>query len=433
VIGARRAELGEQLEDALGRLHDKRYLDDHPLGRLLAPRGETLDGATLQRTLLDAIGELRPVEAGPYHATDWRRYRHLVLRYAEGFHPNEVAGQLGVSPRQARRDHRDALEAVTALLWARHRSAQRATVSTATSAEGAPESGLDVELARFASASPEHPLQLLRGLEEALETVRALARNRGVTIEVVPPGDLPLVAANADALRQIYVLLLSAAIDWDAESRIAVTAENVGGDIETRVVVRRRVKGKPSAADRARLDADHGPSLRVAARLATMQGGSLDVRENEQGDLSARLRLKALRPATILVVDDNPDFVRLFRRYLSGAPYRVLEAKVPGTAVPLAAEVHPDVVMLDVMMPSQDGWQVLQQLKRRPDTRDIPVVVCSVLRESALALSLGATDFLSKPITQQALLACLGRHGGTSRAPTAHSAQPPRSTARPSG
>jgi CheY-like chemotaxis protein len=79
------------------------------------------------------------------------------------------------------------------------------------------------------------------------------------------------------------------------------------------------------------------------------------------------------------------------------------------------------------MMPSQDGWQILQQLKSLREARDIPIIVCSVLRERALALSLGAADFLVKPITQQALLSALAKHCGSSApAPPAGSPSPRR-------
>ena len=58
-------------------------------------------------------------------------------------------------------------------------------------------------------------------------------------------------------------------------------------------------------------------------------------------------------------------------------------------------------------MPRQDGWDVLQVLLNQPETRHIPILVCSVLRQKELALSMGATAFLEKPVTEQVLLAAL--------------------------
>jgi CheY-like chemotaxis protein len=109
-------------------------------------------------------------------------------------------------------------------------------------------------------------------------------------------------------------------------------------------------------------------------------------------------------------VEDNPQVVQLFRRYLHGSIYRLLHVPDPDVLVQRAGEEQPAVITLDVMMPRRDGWELLQALKVRPETRDIPVLVCSVLRDRELALALGAADFLPKPITQHTLLAALNRH-----------------------
>jgi CheY-like chemotaxis protein len=112
---------------------------------------------------------------------------------------------------------------------------------------------------------------------------------------------------------------------------------------------------------------------------------------------------------TVLVVDDSDDMRALFRRYLSGGPYRVVESGRCDEVVDLVQRERADCVILDVMMPSRDGWDVLQSLRGHPETRAVPVIVCTVLRQRALALSLGATDFLTKPVTRDALLSSLRR------------------------
>jgi CheY-like chemotaxis protein len=88
-------------------------------------------------------------------------------------------------------------------------------------------------------------------------------------------------------------------------------------------------------------------------------------------------------------------------------PYRVVTAQTGHEAIDLARQLHPDVITLDLMMPDQDGWDLLQVLLNQVDTQGIPIIVCSVLRQKDLALSLGATAFLEKPVTQQALLSAL--------------------------
>ena len=110
---------------------------------------------------------------------------------------------------------------------------------------------------------------------------------------------------------------------------------------------------------------------------------------------------------TLLVVDDNEDILELFRGYLGPHRYRVITAQTAPEALEKAREFQPYAVTLDLMMPDQDGWEVLQRLLHQPDTRHIPVIVCSVLRQKELALSLGAAAFLEKPVTEQTLVATL--------------------------
>jgi CheY-like chemotaxis protein len=70
----------------------------------------------------------------------------------------------------------------------------------------------------------------------------------------------------------------------------------------------------------------------------------------------------------------------------------------------LAEESLPDAIALDVMMPGMHGWEVLQRLRNQPQTAAIPVVIISVFKNPDLAYSLGATHFMSKPVSRQDVL-----------------------------
>src|SRR5690606_24893810 len=151
---------------------------------------------------------------------------------------------------------------------------------------------------------------------------------------------------------------------------------------------------------------EEDPRLLVPLRLAQLQGGTLAV--DQRGSTHVlQLTLPGVTLATVLVIDDDPDVVRLFRRLLAGQPYDVLGANTAARAIQLARRIRPMVVLLDVMMPSQDGWEILNQLQGDPDLRQTPVVVCSVLRERELAEALGAAEFLPKPVSRLALLEVL--------------------------
>jgi len=110
---------------------------------------------------------------------------------------------------------------------------------------------------------------------------------------------------------------------------------------------------------------------------------------------------------TVLVVDDNEDVLELFRSYLQPHRYRVVTVRSAREVLDIARETQPYAITLDLMMPGQDGWDVLQTLLNQPETRSIPVIVCTVLRQKELALSLGAAAFLAKPVSESALLSAL--------------------------
>ena len=97
----------------------------------------------------------------------------------------------------------------------------------------------------------------------------------------------------------------------------------------------------------------------------------------------------------------------MYERYLSRSGIRFVGLRHAGAVLAEARRAQPQAIILDVMMPDMDGWEVLQLLRADAQTHDIPVIMCSVWEEPELALSLGATDFLKKPITQKDLLAAL--------------------------
>jgi CheY-like chemotaxis protein len=73
----------------------------------------------------------------------------------------------------------------------------------------------------------------------------------------------------------------------------------------------------------------------------------------------------------------------------------------------LAEQLVPDAIILDVMMPDMDGWELLQRLRSLPSTSAIPVIICSVFSDPELAFSLGASAVLSKPVKQADILETL--------------------------
>src|SRR5690349_14287389 len=110
----------------------------------------------------------------------------------------------------------------------------------------------------------------------------------------------------------------------------------------------------------------------------------------------------------VLVVDDVDVNVKLLEAKLSSEYFDVLTASNGATALTIAASELPDVVLLDVMMPGMDGFEVCRRLKADPKTADIPVVMVTALSDAAdrlRGLQAGADDFLTKPVNDIALFA----------------------------
>lgn len=108
----------------------------------------------------------------------------------------------------------------------------------------------------------------------------------------------------------------------------------------------------------------------------------------------------------ILVVDDEPDITGLVAYHLARAGYRVSTAASGPEAIRSALEERPDVVILDLMLPGVSGYDVLADLRSRPETRDVGVILLSARREEEdriRGLSLGADDYLTKPFSPQEL------------------------------
>ncbi len=108
----------------------------------------------------------------------------------------------------------------------------------------------------------------------------------------------------------------------------------------------------------------------------------------------------------VLVVDDEPDITALVAYHLAKAGYRVSTAATGKEAIDTATREPPDVIVLDLMLPGLSGYEVLEELRSRPETRDVGVILLTARREEAdriQGLSLGADDYLTKPFSPSEL------------------------------
>lgn len=403
------------VRDALLHLYDPAYLQTHPLARLVdLPPGHplVLRGKRLMQVLLETIEALRPAAGTASDSRAWRSYQILELRYVEGLSAAEVFGRLALSKTQYQRDHACALKAVASSLRDRWQldpsgepgagSVESRGVLALTEAE---------HLAATLTPDPIDLTSMLRGLLDLLEPV---SQESQVSVSLRSRPDLPLLHADRVALRQAFLGLFSAALAHGAAGALEVALELRGSAVE--VTLSRRVAavpGVPLVANPA-----DAPEVGVARRFVEALGGDLQLAPSaHDGSWQAKVTLPAAQRPLVLVLDNHADFIQLVSRYLAEHDWQVVGAQDVQQALLLARELQPTVILLDVLMPGQDGWDLLLALKGRPETRAIPVIVCSVLYEPQVARALGAAAYLAKPITQAQLLAALAPWCRGSRVP----------------
>ena len=110
----------------------------------------------------------------------------------------------------------------------------------------------------------------------------------------------------------------------------------------------------------------------------------------------------------ILLVDDNPTNLQVLLQTLNGRGYKLLIAKNGESALRIASTVQPALVLLDIMMPGMDGYEVCRQLKSNPETQEITVIFLSALddtKDKVRGLEMGAVDFISKPFQADEVIA----------------------------
>ena len=391
-----------QVRYALKHLYDPSALRSASLARVFG-LGERPDASSLVRQrLVKTVNSLKPSETIPANSEVWRIYEVLLYRYVHQCTQEDVAYQLGLSVRHLRRIEKAAQLAVCDRLATELDVALESPhADEDLEEEEGSESEIRDELAWLQRTPPTETVDWSLFLPAVLDVARALAVEHHVRLEKVTSDISPSVKCHRPALRQSMLSVLSVAIRHSAGGRVRVRAEPLDDHVHIVVEGSGPRHGVIGPKDQASLD--------MARRLLRTFEGELVVTAPEGTGLRVVLTVPGFRRVPVLVVDDNADALHVLQRYVTGTRYHVCGLEDPRQVFAMAREIRPRVIVLDVMMPELDGWELLGRLREHPLTRQIPVIVCTILVEEDLALSLGAASFIRKPVSRQAFLQALDR------------------------
>ena len=272
-------------------------------------------------------------------------------------------------------------------------------------------------------------------IESVMSTARGLIKDKPVRLITAIADDLPTITADSTRVRQILLNLISNSAKFTDEGSITVTARKqtgANGQPEIYISVTDtgigitpedskklfqpfvQVDGSPT-----RKTGGTGLGLSITRLLVELHGGEInlesDIGKGSTFYFTLPVHGKKAQPvdgessAVVLSIDNDPRVIQLYEQYLSNSRYQITPLTDPSRAIELAREIQPFAITLDIMLPGHDGWQILQGLQEDPETKHIPIIICSILEDTGKGLKLGAHEYLTKPILKDDLMRALNR------------------------
>ena len=276
-------------------------------------------------------------------------------------------------------------------------------------------------------------------IREVLTAVEPLAAQAGLRLEANAEPQLHVQADRGKFKQILYNLVANAIKFTPASGRIlvegncrqgefvlAVTDSGIGIAPENQERIFEAFQQVDGSSERQyqgtglglalvrQLVALHGGSVTLQSQVG--QGSRFEVCLPLKDGAAASEAAAAQSPSLsddaplVLVVEDDSRSEAILRHLLEGAGYRVAAAKSGEEALVKAKALHPTVITLDVLLPGIDGWGVLDVLKQDAQTKDLPVVVVTVVDDRQRAYALGAADYFVKPVDREVLLDHLARY-----------------------
>lgn len=395
----------QRVQEALTRLYDPTYWPSEPLWVAMGCHPQQ-GPESIQAALIRTIEDLKPGPEIPTNAPVRRVYDLLLYRYIQRLTQEEAAQRLGISPRHLRREQRDAVHALARRLWEqsplslppleyRSPGSEGGPLEAEVRPIGAPEwlSQVRKELASLQESAPGAVADVGETIASILDLGRALSARHDLTLAAgrVPPGLMAVI--HPSALRQILIAAVGNLVHTMPSGRITLAAGREGDQIVITIA------GRPVAESQP-------PESALMREILTSQAGSLEICIDGD-EVSYAVRLTSVNRVSVLVADDNADLVHFYRRYTDRTRYRIMHVAQGKQVFQTLEAVAPDIIVLDVMLPDVDGWELLARLRQDSRTRATPIIVCSVIKERELALTLGATLYLPKPVRRSQFIQAL--------------------------
>jgi CheY-like chemotaxis protein len=394
-----RIEFQNDVKDILNHLSDPAYLENHGLLALFYTGPEaplTIRMRSLRETIQGSIEFLRPPEGTPENATEWRCFKILNSRYFQMKEWHVIEEEMGLSQRQVQRDLKKGLDALISILWD-HFSNQNSSDATAdANADG--EDAYDNELIQEELKNWEISYDLVnlsQILEQALQLCKSLSQTQlqdHLDLSEVDP-NLNVMVDQVLTKQGLYKIL-------------SMFSEIVGDQV---------VQVKTRKVNDFFYDLTfkfHSPNdlalqhWKIAQLFFTIQSLRHAILK-EEGSTTISIILPVKKQVNCLVIDDVESVRRLIERMLGSYGIQVFGADNYLAAVDLIQLVKPDFILLDVLMPKMDGWQMIKNFKSNPDTASIPVIISSVLYEPELSQAVNAVGYIRKPINRLELIKTL--------------------------
>ena len=391
--------LEPELREALNHLYDPAY---QPSAALCAFLGcDPADGVlSIQSAIMRGIAELEPAPDTPGDSPARRIHDLLHNRFVLKLTLQETADRLNLSFSSVCRTQRTAIHSLTRLLWERQqaiddlaRAATNDPASSSAGAAGAWRAQTQRELAALQASAPGAISNVDEAIQGTINLLQPMLSELNVRAKAVFVQPELTAMVHRSALRQVLITAIRRMANHTGAGELEIYAGLQDGD--TRITI----TGVPTS-DRRPDPSDLTADLVTSADLV--------VEADVEGELIAlTLEWPSAGKMNVLVVDDNHDIAGFYRRASEGTRYNIIHIAQGRGLFDVVRSIAPDIIVLDVMLPDIDGWDLLMQLQANATTRTIPVIVSSVVKEQELALSLGATTYLPKPVRPRELIRVL--------------------------